>query len=151
MVGADSLLPVAGERRDIIGSWLLTKGDYLGTDALTLLEGLLGQRPTTTQAPEEHDHGADLHYIVDTALKFRRCGATNRVLVARPSHPPQLYWVSEDAASLLELLEHKPLDEVVAALALRWGMAEHDTHARLRGPLADLRASGLVTSAARPT
>ncbi|MGH4014416.1 MAG: PqqD family peptide modification chaperone [Pseudonocardiaceae bacterium] len=148
MVGADSLLPVASERSEIIGQWLLDKGDHLGPDAHTLLKGMLGQRPRTASTAERCSDASAANYVIDTALELRRCGS-DRVLVGRPSRPPQLYWVSEDAAGLLELLKYKPLDELIDTFAQRWCVPKSDARNRVTALLSDLSASGLVTAKAR--
>lgn len=149
-LGTGSLLLVARERSEIIGQWLLDRGDHLGADAHTLLEGLLGQRPYITIAAQSCHFGpVAVDYVVDTALEFRRCRPSERVLVGRPSQPPQLYWISEDAATLLELLEHKPINEIVETLAQYWHATHFDAIERLKVLLSDLCTSGLVTQKSR--
>ncbi len=149
-VGADSLLPVASERSEILGQWLLDKGDYLGTDAHMLLNGLIGRRPRTTRTTGSFSSAVAVDYVVNTPLKFRRCGSPDRVLVGRPLQPPQLYWISNDAAVLLELLGQKSFDEAIPTFAQRWRMQRLDATDRLIDLLADLVASGLVTTRATP-
>ena len=146
VAGPGSLLPMASERSEIIGSWLLDKGDYLGADAHTLLEGLLGRRPHTTVIPASPSPGSlTADYVIDTRLQIRRVVTSARVLIGIPAEPPQLYWVSEDAATVLELLGNKPLDEIADTLAHRWQVPLSAAHDRLTVLLADLCASGLVT------
>jgi hypothetical protein len=148
-IGPDSLLPVASERRDIIGQWLLANEDYLGHDARTLLAGLLGQHPRhchTHIGEKPLDDGLTAAYVIDAGLVFRHCVRSERVLVGRPSLPPQLYWVSADAATLLELLRHKPLVEVIDTCAQRWQVTRWDARNRLTAVLSNLSASGLVTT-----
>lgn len=151
MLGRDSLLPVAGERNKILGQWLLDKGDHLGTDAHTLLDGLVGRRPRTARGAASCSHArpAATDYVIDSRLEFRRCGSQDRVLVGRPSQPPQLYWVSSDAAALLELLGQQSLDEAIHTFAQRWRVQRIDATNRLTALLSDLFASGLVTTRAR--
>ncbi|MGH4022247.1 MAG: aKG-HExxH-type peptide beta-hydroxylase, partial [Pseudonocardiaceae bacterium] len=144
-----SLLPVASERCEIIGRWLLDRGDHLGPDAHALLEGLLGRRPRTARTTSDSPTGTAVDYVVDPGLEFRRGCSPDRVLVGRPSRPPQLYWVSEDAAALLELLGHKPLDDAVDTFAQRWCVSQFDAGERLAALLSELSASGLVTSKLR--
>lgn len=144
-VGDSSLLPVANERCEILGQWLLGKGNHLGSDAHTLLQGLLGQPPRTGCAVADRSGSLAAGYDIDDRLELRRCGSSGRVLVGCPSQPPQLYWVSEDAATLLELIGHKPLNEVVDTLAQRWKMPHGDVTNRLTRVLSDLSATGLVT------
>lgn len=152
-IGTDSLLPVAGERSKILGQWLLNKGDHLGTDAHTLLNGLIGRRPRTVRVAASCSNAmarpAAADYVIDSRLEFRRCGSPDRVLVGRPSQPPQLYWVSNDAAALLELLGQQSLDEVIRTFAHRWRVQRLDATNRLTALLSDLFASGLVTTRAR--
>jgi hypothetical protein len=143
-VGADSLLPLAGERSEIIGQWLLDKGDHLGPDAHTLLAGLLGRQPRTTFAAAAPRRDPATDYAIDAGLELRRC-SSNRVLVGLPSRPPQLYWVSEDAAAVLEILGRKPLGELVDTLAQRWQVSHSDANDQLTTLLSDLCESGLVT------
>lgn len=145
-VGTGSLLPVAHERSKLLGQWLLDKGDYLGSDAHTLLNGLIGRRPRTARTTATCSGAVATDYTVDTRLEFRRCGSSDRVLVGRPSQPPQLYWVSNDAAALLELLGQQSLDEVYHAFAQRWGVQRLEATHHLTTMLADLSMSGLVTT-----
>jgi hypothetical protein len=149
-VKTDSLLPVADERSKLLGQWLLGNGDYLGTDAHRLLDGLIGQRPHTSDAAKSCSAPVAgpvvTDYVINTPLELRRCGSPNRVLVGRPSRPPQLYWVSDDAAVLLELLGRRSLDEVVTTFAQRWGMQRVEATHQLTTMLTDLSMSGLVTT-----
>lgn len=145
-VGPASLLPVADERREIIGSWLLDKGDHLGADAHILLEGLLGRRPQTTAVSGSHSPGAPKgDHVIDPRLRIRRVPASDRVLVGLSTEPPQLYWVSADAAMVLELLGRKPLNEVADTLAHQWQVPLSVANDRLNVLLTDLRTSGLAT------
>ncbi|MGB7795816.1 MAG: HEXXH motif-containing putative peptide modification protein [Pseudonocardiaceae bacterium] len=147
-IGAGSLLPVASERSKILGQWLLDKGDYLGTDAHMLLGGLIGRRPHTTRTTGSYSSAVAVDYVVNTPLKFRHCGSPDRVLVGRPLQPPQLYWLSNDAAVLLELLGKKSFDEAIPTFAQRWRIQRLDAAHRLIALLADLIASGLVITRA---
>ncbi|HEY6422620.1 MAG TPA: HEXXH motif-containing putative peptide modification protein [Pseudonocardiaceae bacterium] len=144
VLAADSLLPVASERSKVLGRWLLDKDDHLGADAHTLLDGLIGRPPRTARVAASCSGHVSTDYIIDTALKFRRCGSPDRVLVGQPSQPPQLYWVSDDGAALLELLGHRPLDEVIHTFAQRWRVEQPDATGRLTAMLSDLYESGLV-------
>lgn len=145
VVGTDSLLPHARARSEILGQWLVDNGDYLGADAHTLLAALLGYAPRELPAVESSSSVLPADYTVDTELEVRRCGSASRVLVGRPSRPPELYWVSADAATFLELARHKPLDQVVDMLARQWQLSHCDATDRLVVLLADLRTTGLVT------
>jgi len=142
VAGPGSLLPVANDRSEIIGQWLLDHGDYLGSDAHTLLTGLLGRRPRVATTDDVDSGPVAADYVIDAGLIFRHCSSSDRVLVARPSLPPQLYWISADAAALLELLRHKPFDEVVDTLRQRW--CESVVSDRLTALLSSLSASGLL-------
>jgi hypothetical protein len=148
VIEASSLLPAASERSEILGQWLLNKGDYLGTDAHMLLNGLIGRRPRTTRTTKHYSSAKAVDYVVNTPLKFRRCGSPDRVLVGRPLQPPQLYWISDDAAALLEFLEQKSFDEAIPTFVQRWRMQRLDATDRLIALLADLISSGLVTARA---
>jgi hypothetical protein len=141
--GAESLLPVASERSKILGQWLLDKDDCLGTDAHILLDGILGQRLRTARTIKSWS-GRVVATYVDTPLEFRRCGSPDRVLVGRRSHPPQLYWVSDDAATVLEFLAQKSFDEVTDTLAQSWCVPQFDVADRLKPVLSDLYVAGFV-------
>ncbi len=141
-----SLLPAASERCDIIGQWLLDNGDYLGPSAHTLLEGMLGRQPRTPIASADRPTTTRVDYTPSSGLTFRRCGSTDRVLAGRATSTPQLFWISEDAAVLLELLGHNALGDVVDSFAQRWCVPQFDAHARLIQLLSDLSTSGLVTA-----
>ncbi|MGH3881986.1 MAG: aKG-HExxH-type peptide beta-hydroxylase [Pseudonocardiaceae bacterium] len=142
--GTDSLLPVASERSKVLGHWLLDKVDYLGADAHMLLDGLIGRRPRTARVATSCSSAVAADYVIDTPLQFRRCGSPDRVLVGCPSQPPQLYWVSDDAAAVLELLTHESLDDVAHTFARRWRVQLLDATDRLTALLSDLYVSGLV-------
>ena len=109
-----------------------------------LLDGLIGRRPRTAHTSGTTPGAVTNHYIVDTRLEFRRCGSPNRVLVGRPSQPPQLYWVSRDAAALLELLRQRPFDELIPLFVQRWHMERLDATDRLTALLSELYVSGLL-------
>ncbi|HEX5346131.1 MAG TPA: HEXXH motif-containing putative peptide modification protein [Pseudonocardiaceae bacterium] len=141
----ESLLPVAMQRCKILGHWLLDQGDYLGVDAHLLLDGLIGRRPSTSRTAANRLNAVAADYIIDTPLEFRRCGSPDRVLVGRPSQPPQLYWVTDDAATVLELLTHESLDDVAHTFAQRWSIQQLNATDRLSGLLSDLYLTGLVT------
>lgn len=143
-VGSNSLLPVASERSEFLGQWLLDKGDYLGTDAHTLLNGLIGQRPHSSPITEVLPRQVAADYIIDEQLELRRCGYPNRVLVGSRSQPPQLCWVSNEAATVIELLEQSSLDEITNLFAERWRVNQLDAADRLHPVLSDLCAAGLV-------
>jgi hypothetical protein len=145
MVGPGSLLPVANDRSEIIGQWLLDNGGYLGNDAHTLLAGLFGRRPRIAPTGDIPSVAVAADYVIDDELVFRRCSSSDRVLVARPSLPPQLYWISADAAALLEFLRHKPFEEVIDTFTQRWKVPRWEVSERLTRLLSCLSASGLVT------
>jgi hypothetical protein len=140
----ESLLPVAMQRCKILGDWLLDQGDHLGVDAHVLLDGLIGRRPSTARTAASRSSAVATDYIIDTPLEFRRCGSPDRVLVGRPSQPPQLYWVTDDAATVLKLLRHESLDDVAHTFAQRWSIQQLDATDRLSGLLSDLYETGLV-------
>jgi hypothetical protein len=81
-------------------------------------------------------------HVAPSSTPRQRCGSPDRVLVGRPSQPPELYWVSADAAKVLELLAHDSLDDVV--FAQRWNVQPVDATERLNGLLSDLYVTGLV-------
>jgi hypothetical protein len=142
--GPESLLPVAGERCTILGEWLLDKGDHLGPDAHALLDGLVGRRPRGARVIKSRAGSVIADYFIDTPLTFRHCGSPDRVLVGRTSRPPQLYWLSGDAAKALELLADKPLDGIADTFAQRWGVQQFDAADRLTALFSDLYVSGLI-------
>jgi hypothetical protein len=144
LLGPESLLPVASERSKILGHWLVDQGNYLGNDSHTLLDGLIGLRPHASPTIKSCSDAVASDYVIDAALEFRRCGSPDRVLVGRPSQPPQLYWVSDDAAKVLELLTHDSLDDVACTFAQRWNIQPFDATDRLIGLLSDLYVTGLV-------
>jgi len=153
-VGPDSLLPVANERFEIIAGWLLDRGDHLGADAHVLLAGLLSQRPRRGLSTVNSPDRTGSCYTVDPDLQFRRCKDADRVLVGRPSQPPQLFWLEPDAALALELLgQHRPTSQLVGTFAARWDMLPPEASDRVALLLRELAGSGLVrkTSGQLPT
>lgn len=144
--GPESLLPLAGQRSEILSEWLLSRGDYLGPDAHLLLSGLVGRWPHVSRTADTPSGRIERDYVLDTPLELRRCGSTDRVLVGRPSRPPQLYWVSDDAATVLELLAQGSQDEIPHRVADRWNLSQFDAAGRLTALLSDLCRSGLVAS-----
>ncbi len=152
-VGTGSLLPVANERFEIIAGWLLDRGDHLGADAHALLAGLLGQRPRRGLSTANSPDRTGSCYTVDPDLQFRRKDA-DRVLVGRPSQPPQLFWLEPDAALALELLgQHQLTSQLVGRFAARWGVPLPEAADRVTLLLRELSGSGLVrkTSGQPPT
>lgn len=142
--GPESLIPVASERSAILRQWLLGKEAHLGADAHLLLDGLIGSSPRATRVTESCAGRVLTDYVIDTPLEFRHCGSPDRVLVGLTSRPPQLYWVSDDAAEVLEILAHRSLDDVAHIFAQRWHVQELVATDRLTSLLADLHGSGLV-------
>jgi hypothetical protein len=146
VVGHNSLLPVASERSELLGQWLLDKGDHLGDDAHILLNGLLGRWPRTSRITEVLPRQVTADYVINRQLEFRRCGSSNRVLVGCPSQPPQLCWVSDEAATVIELLAQSSLEEVTKTFAQQWRVNQSDAAGRLSAVLSDLCVAGLLSS-----
>jgi hypothetical protein len=144
LCGPESLLPVADQRSEILGEWLLNKGNHLGPDAHLLLDGLIGRRPHVMRPARACSSSVTVDYALDGPLEFRRCGSADRVLVGRPSRPPQLYWVSDDAATVLELLAHDSPDDLTQTVGQRWCLSQFEATHRLITLLSDLCSSGLV-------
>jgi hypothetical protein len=86
---APSLLPMAGERSEEIGDWLLRHGEFLGGDGHTLIEGLLGHRPDSPAAAAPIPF--DLELTSDEII-VRRLGS--RTLIGRRGRPIELFWVT---------------------------------------------------------
>jgi len=118
-LGSGSLLPVARERARTIGDWLIQHGEYLAADAHTLIAGMHGQQPAAAPVRRRPARRTTAGCTVEPGLIVRRCAASNRILVGRRSQPPEMFFVTEQAASLLELLAGLPDDEVVRAFAER--------------------------------
>ncbi|MFD5829756.1 aKG-HExxH-type peptide beta-hydroxylase [Lentzea sp. NPDC060358] len=103
--GPSSLLPVARERADEIGRWLLSHSGDLRPDARWLLGALTGQPAGTEPAAR----GRDLpmaHHVTFRALpdvRSERAG-TGRTVVGRPASPPEIFWLDADASRVLDLL-----------------------------------------------
>ena len=153
-VGTGSLLPVANERFEIIAGWLLDRGDHLGADAHALLAGLLGQQPHRGLSTANSPDRTGSCYTVDPGLQFRRRKDADRVLVGRPSQPPQLFWLEPDAALALELLgQHQLTSQLVGRFAARWGVPLPEAADRVTLLLRELSGSGLIrkTSGQPPT
>ncbi len=147
-VGPDSLLPVANERFEIIAGWLLDRGDHLGADAHALLAGLQGQRPRRGLSTVNSPDRTGGCFTVDPDLQFRRCKDADRVLVGRPSQPPQLFWLEPDAALALELLgQHQPTSQLVDTFAARWDVLPPEAADRVTLLLRELSGSGLARQA----
>jgi hypothetical protein len=124
---------------------LLDRGDHLGADAHALLAGLLGQRPRRGLSTVNSPDRTGSCYTVDPDLQFRRGKDADRVLVGRPSQPPQLFWLEPDAAFALELLgQHQPTGQIVDAFADRWGVLPPEAADRVTLLLRELSGSGLV-------
>lgn len=144
-VEPNSLLPVASQRCEILGEWLMDKAGYLGADAHTLLNGVLGRRPNTHPTAEVLPMQVPaVNYVTDMQLEFRRCGYADRVLVGSRSQPPRLCWVSDEAATVIGLLAQSSFEEVANIFAQRWRVNPGDAAGRLHPVLTDLCVAGLV-------
>jgi hypothetical protein len=109
-----------------------------------MLDGLIGRRPSASRTAASCSGAIAADYVIDDSLQFRRSGSPDRVLVGRPSQPPQLYWVSDDAATALELLAHESLDDVARTFARRWRIPQFDATGRVNELLSDLYVTGLL-------
>jgi len=146
VIAPSSLLPLAGERCEMITEWLLEMAGYLGADAHVLLRGLSGIEPRPADLTIERPFRTDRSYTVAPGLQLHRCEDADRVLVGCPTQPPELFWVDADAARTLDLLAYKPLGEVVAALADQWRVGYAAAADRLGPLLGKLYTSGLITT-----
>jgi hypothetical protein len=92
-----SLLPVAQQRAEILGKWLLGHGQFLGIDARILLSEISGGIPEGQVPPVV----VDIASIRECADVVRPCG--EKVLVAINGRPPDMFWLpAADAGDLVE-------------------------------------------------
>jgi len=142
-----SLLPVARERAAVICDWLLERGEYLGADAHTLVAGMHGRRPATAPVkhrPARRVRQATAGCTVEPGLIVRRCARGDRVLVGRRSQPPELFVVTEEVGSLLELLASLSHDEAIRAYAQRYVTTASKAAERVATLVANMADLGLI-------
>jgi hypothetical protein len=152
-VESGSLLPVARERATILCEWLLERGGYLGADAHILIAGMCGRRPAAAPAPsggpaQRHRGTSGSGRMVEPGLVIRRCSRSDRVLVGRRSRPPELFFVTDEAACLLELLAGLPHDDAVTAFARRRGVPESTAAERVGTLVSDMARLGIIHTTA---
>jgi hypothetical protein len=147
-LGSRSLLPVARERAEIICKWLLGRSEYLSTDAHVLLAGMHGRWPVTVPARRHAVVRTPASCTVEPGLTIRRCTHGGKALVGRRSQPPELYVVTEEVASLLELLASRPYGEAMHAFTRRHSPAASNTGSnaaeRVAAVITDLVDLGLI-------
>jgi HEXXH motif-containing protein len=147
-LGSQSLFPVARERADVIGGWLLERGEYLGADAHALLAGMHGRWPVKVSTRRHSAVRTPASCTVEPGLTIRRCTHGGKALVGRRSQPPELYVVTEEVASLLELLAGLPYGEAIQAFVRRHGTAASNAGSHMAERLAvvmtDMVELGLI-------
>lgn len=107
-LGPTSLLPYARARETEIGHWLLGAEEFLECDARWLLRTLLRADDDAVRAPEPEESVPDGRYELKPFVRMARM-ATGRVLLASPGHPPQLLWLNDNAAEVVDQLGREPL------------------------------------------
>jgi hypothetical protein len=101
--GPGSLLPVARERSQFIGTWLLERLDWLGADAHTLLAGLHGLPPRPAPDCRPSMIATLDGYFAQGGWIVRRCERSDRAVVGRRlgAEAPEFFFVNGRAATLL--------------------------------------------------
>jgi hypothetical protein len=145
--GDSSLLRTAGTRSQILGNWLFDRAEWLGTDAHTLLAGLLGRRPQApaTEAAIQPTEYEDL--VLEGGWTVRRCGDAGRALAGRhnPKGPPELLFVAEEVASIVEFLSSAvSKDDLADMFAQRYGLSKFESVRRIAALGAAMAGAGLV-------
>lgn len=107
-LGRNSLLSFARTRETEIGHWLLGAEESLECDARWLLRTFLRQDNHLVRVPESKNSVADGRYELKPFVRMARM-ATGRVLLASPGHPPQLLWLNDNAADVVNRLGQEPL------------------------------------------
>jgi hypothetical protein len=107
-LGRNSLLPYARARETEIGQWLLGAEESLECDARWLLRTLLREDNGAVREPESKNSVPDGRYALKPFVRMARM-ATGRVLLASPGHPPQLLWLNDNAAEVVDQLGREPL------------------------------------------
>jgi hypothetical protein len=141
-----SLLRAAPERSNLIGRWLFDRAKWLDADAHTLLAGLCGRRPVTEGDREAPLVGQHTDYVLEGGWTLRRCQETDRVLVGRrfAVGPPELFFISDEAATVLEILSSPQSEEVVSIFACRHSLSRAESVRRVAVLSAQLADVGLV-------
>ncbi|HKS47332.1 MAG TPA: HEXXH motif-containing putative peptide modification protein [Amycolatopsis sp.] len=107
-LGVNSLLPVAREREEEIGEWLLAAETALELDARWLLRTFL-EEDTADLTQESTAMAPEGRYALDPLLRVARMAHSRRVLLARPGSPPELHWLSGDAGDVVVRLSGESL------------------------------------------
>ena len=152
-LGPDSLLPLARERADEIGGWLLAHAHVLRADAHWLLHALSGEQ--TGEAGEQSDVDyATLcteirengHFRKLSDVRFLRA-VTGRAVVGRAAEPPGIFWLDVDASwAVAQLDDRKTISfEFMLSRAVEeWNVPSDLAARRLRASLGSLVSSSIV-------
>lgn len=93
-LGPGSLLPLAADRSEYLGRQLVSCGRYLGRDAHSLIETLLGTAPVDRWVDVAVDIIADARRVGSGGrLMVRSLGVGSRTLAGWTGSFPQVFWV----------------------------------------------------------
>ncbi|HEX6346789.1 aKG-HExxH-type peptide beta-hydroxylase [Umezawaea sp.] len=149
--GPDSLLPVAEKRAAEIGEWLREHALHLLQDARTMLGDLLERPVPQASSIPSRSMPSSYSYVTNPAVRSSGLLPTGRTVVGRTGSPPELFWLENDSAAVLDLLVRqtggpRTGDDLVAARAL-WDVEENQVLERLTTALGMLADYQLIDTA----
>jgi hypothetical protein len=151
-IGSGSLLPKAAERSTEIGEWLLAREAHLLDDARWMLATVLGSpysagsgilSPRSTPAND--------CFVTNPLVRSTGPLPTGRTLVGRFGSPPDLFWLENDSATILDLVAKQVdgtmAEDIFIAVRALWDVDENRALERWRIALENLVRNQLIFSA----
>ena len=150
--GSGSLLPKAAERAAEIGEWLLAREAHLLHDAQLMLatalgspysggSGILSSRPIPMNGC----------FVTNPLVSSSGLLPTGRTVVGRPGSPPDLFWLENDSATVLDLLAKQvdgmSAEDCLNAVRASWEVDVDRARERWLIALANLVHNQLIFSA----
>ncbi len=147
--GDGSLLVPARDRALEIGRWLVGRPE-LEHDGQWLLAALLDDpsavAPRSTFIPSA-DHGLSGHrFVLSPDLRTVRVHETGRVLVGSGGNPPELHWLTADAADVTDRVGRtgQTFDMLLKEFANEWQIGPDQAFSRVSIALATLADANIL-------
>lgn len=152
--GSGSLLPKAAERAAEIGEWLLAHRQHLLRDARWMLTTVLGS-PYSGGSGILSPRPMPLNgcFVTNPLVRSSSPLPTGRMVVGLPGPPPDLFWLENDSATVLDLLAKQvdgmSAEECFIAVRAFWDVEESQALERYLNALETLVGNQLIFSASQ--